>query len=445
MSCRLLKGIVTFFVISNCNIALGNTYPLQCPGIFSETPENSFSLVEKLKEFDQIIGFIKENWSNRKIHENLDGFLLEQKAVEFRNKLLESIHSEEAYYRELEKFTTQLHDGHLYFIFDSKIRNSPSMKIDWSTSGLTIQKVKEGYAIIRCDAPCSGIKVPALISSIDETPIHHWVEERAELMAGSTPHARSYQALSEFLNLSTPQYLGKAEKISYLNEGKVIEYKLKWTEKAQDSECMKIKVEDDTLIIKFKSFTCPGNDKRDAVGFEKMIVDALSKLNPKSLILDLRDNPGGWDDYIQLLYSLFIKETSPWQGLSYMKNGIFSEEFHSNISPYNNPLLEYLKNVEIKVLTNSGCGSSCDVLAAILKDSKRARIYGEKTQGYCGDGTYFEVPGKYKLRVPNAICYRTSGESFEGKGIEPDFQYTPDLDGFINERDPLLAFAMSQK
>lgn len=143
--------------------------------------------------------------------------------------------------------------------------------------------------------------------------------------------------------------------------------------------------------------------------FEKQI-NTLKEQGMKSLIIDLRSNPGGALDSVTEMCDILLPEGTITTVKD--KNGK-SEEYKSDKDELDMPIC---------VLINSESASASEVMAGALKDFNKATLIGEKSFGKgvvqgifdLGDGTGF------KLTV--AKYYTPSGVCIDGTGIEPDIE-----------------------
>lgn len=130
------------------------------------------------------------------------------------------------------------------------------------------------------------------------------------------------------------------------------------------------------------------------------------------LILDLRDNPGGY-----LSGSIFIASEFLTKGVIVQQEGSsgIKETFSVNRQGK-------LTNIKMVVLVNKGSASASEIVAGALKDYQRATIVGEKT---FGKGTIQEaqdLPGGSGLHVTTARWLLPKGESIDKNGITPDIE-----------------------
>jgi len=161
-------------------------------------------------------------------------------------------------------------------------------------------------------------------------------------------------------------------------------------------------LEKDIGYIRISSFQNP------TVGLLKETLARLVKENDRyleSLVLDLRNNPGGVLDGAVDVANLFIDK----KGLVVYTEGRIPS---SNIKFKTEP-------GDI-MLINKGSASASEIVAGALQDHKRAVIMGSTSFGKGSVQTIIELEGGYGLKVTTARYYTPSGRSIQAKGIEPD-------------------------
>ena len=168
-------------------------------------------------------------------------------------------------------------------------------------------------------------------------------------------------------------------------------------------------LEKDIGYIRISSFQNP------TVGLLKETLARLVKENDRyleSLVLDLRNNPGGVLDGAVDVANLFIDK----KGLVVYTEGRIPS---SNIKFKTEPG-DIMLNSPIVVLINKGSASASEIVAGALQDHKRAVIMGSTSFGKGSVQTIIELKGGYGLKVTTARYYTPSGRSIQAKGIEPD-------------------------
>jgi len=148
-----------------------------------------------------------------------------------------------------------------------------------------------------------------------------------------------------------------------------------------------------------------------------MLTKALSQLEAEgaaSLILDLRNNPGGLLDAAVAVCELFLKKGAL---IVYTKDRSGKEQLRFESSGRN-----YLSFHPLIVLVNKGSASGSEIVAGAVKDNKRGIIIGKTTFGKASVQTVVPMRDQSALRLTTAEYYTPSGASIHGKGIEPDIE-----------------------
>ncbi|MBO5138486.1 MAG: S41 family peptidase [Bacilli bacterium] len=168
----------------------------------------------------------------------------------------------------------------------------------------------------------------------------------------------------------------------------------------------------------------------------KKELDNLEKKSIDSLVIDVRDNPGGHLEQVTKVLSLFMNKKKV---LYQVKENKKKTKFYS----LNNDERKY----KIAVLINSSSASASEILTAAMKESYGAVIVGKKSYG---KGT---VQKEYSLSNGASIKYTTEewltpkGKSINGKGIEPDIDVDLDekyYDSYARDDDNQLQTAINK-
>jgi len=141
------------------------------------------------------------------------------------------------------------------------------------------------------------------------------------------------------------------------------------------------------------------------------------------IILDLRNNPGGFLQASVLVASDFVKS-----GVIVTQESSNGPSEKYNVDKSRNLLLED----KLVVLVNGGSASASEILAGALKEYGRAKLVGEKT---FGKGTV-QAPENYEdgsgLHITIAKWMLPNGKNIHKEGVNPDIEekYVP------NTKDP---------
>lgn len=152
----------------------------------------------------------------------------------------------------------------------------------------------------------------------------------------------------------------------------------------------------------------------------------------RGLVLDLRNNPGGYLDGSVHIASEFLKD-----GLV-----VSQKQSDGSVIPYQVSRAGQLLDIPLVVLVNKGSASASEILAGALKQRERATIVGEKTFGKGSVQTPYELDSGASLHVTTAKWLLPDGTNIDKNGIEPDIAVT--LTDFEATRDAQLAKAIEE-
>jgi carboxyl-terminal processing protease len=153
----------------------------------------------------------------------------------------------------------------------------------------------------------------------------------------------------------------------------------------------------------------------------EQIAGENKKGNVVGVVMDLRNNPGGYLQASVMVASDFLKE------------GVVVSQQSSDGSVQNYSVdksLGRLLNIKLVVLVNGGSASASEILAGALKDYKRAQLVGEKTFGKGTVQQPEDFPDGSGLHVTIAKWLLPNGLNIHGVGVEPNVTvvYTPPTD-----------------
>jgi len=179
---------------------------------------------------------------------------------------------------------------------------------------------------------------------------------------------------------------------------------------------------DKIFVIKITNF----NNDTDGL-FKKAVLEAI-KNNPRGLIIDLRNNPGG---YLETAVNI----ASEWVD----KGIIVSEKFNEQKkNDYNTRGSARLKNFKTVVLVNEGSASASEILAGALSDHKKATIVGEKTFGKGSVQTLEDLPDGSTIKITVAEWLTPNGKNINKEGIKPEIEVKLSVEDFNNNKDPQM-------
>lgn len=146
----------------------------------------------------------------------------------------------------------------------------------------------------------------------------------------------------------------------------------------------------------------------------KEYLEEFKSKNISKLVLDLRDNGGGYLTTLKYIASYFLPDNT------LVMSQVYPDESKEQIQTSGQP---YLNLKKLVVLVNGNTASASEVLTLALKEQRSdVMVIGTKTYG---KGT---VQVSQSFKDGSAIKYTTSkwvspkGEWINGKGIEPDIR-----------------------
>ncbi|MHB1937525.1 MAG: S41 family peptidase [Acidobacteriaceae bacterium] len=185
----------------------------------------------------------------------------------------------------------------------------------------------------------------------------------------------------------------------------------------------------DVGILKLPSF------EFDKPKIDRMIGKARQH---KSLVLDLRGNPGGYTDTLQyLIGACFDKEIKVGDriGKSNHKPMIAKSHYH----PFTGKLV---------VLVDSQSASAAELFARVVQIEKRGTVVGDRSSGSVMEAKQYTYKSGadtviyFGASITEAEIVMTDGKSLEHVGVVPDEVVLPSADDLANGRDPVLAHAV---
>ncbi|PJE58210.1 MAG: S41 family peptidase [Candidatus Portnoybacteria bacterium CG10_big_fil_rev_8_21_14_0_10_36_7] len=163
----------------------------------------------------------------------------------------------------------------------------------------------------------------------------------------------------------------------------------------------------DIAILRLYHFT-----ENSTFEFNKAI-QQIVKAKVKGVILDLRNNPGGYLESSVEIASHFLD-----------KNALVVKESYTDGREDQFVSKGYgeFANIPTVVLTNQGSASAAEILAGALRDQKNIKLIGEKTFGKGSVQQLFQLNDTSSLKITIAKWLTPSGKSISDEGLIPDIE-----------------------
>jgi carboxyl-terminal processing protease len=206
----------------------------------------------------------------------------------------------------------------------------------------------------------------------------------------------------------------------------------------KDNNPKEIKIVRDTISV--KSVKLEVKDQEIALlKISKFGDDTTSEMNKaavqivankyRGIILDLRNNPGGYLEAAVDMSSKFIPEG---------ETVVSEEERGGGKKEYKARGNDILNGIPVVILVNGGSASASEIMAGALRDDLGAQLVGKKTFGKGSVQQLEKLTGGSSLRVTIARWLTPGGEYIMEKGLEPNIDVELTDEDYNLDRDPQL-------
>ena len=161
---------------------------------------------------------------------------------------------------------------------------------------------------------------------------------------------------------------------------------------------------------------------------QKMAQEFAGK-NVNKVILDLRNNGGGYVSAAQDLLSLWLDS---------QKILIQKSKHEGNTTNSTSGGKAILKDMKTIVLVNGSTASASEIVAGALQDYEKATVVGEQTYGKGVVQRLFELSSGATLKVTTAEWFTPKDRSINLTGIKPDVEVERTYEDINSMRDPQL-------
>lgn len=152
----------------------------------------------------------------------------------------------------------------------------------------------------------------------------------------------------------------------------------------------------------------------------------------KSLILDVRQNPGGLVTEATKLASRFIGSDKE---VVMVKSKNFSTPQKTEEAPYT-------VDIPVVILTDHNSASAAEILAGALKSHKKATVIGDVTYGKGLIQNTYKVDSESALIITVSEYTTIEGEAINGKGIKPNLEVSNSPEDLLKGIDTQLEKSM---
>lgn len=181
-------------------------------------------------------------------------------------------------------------------------------------------------------------------------------------------------------------------------------------------------------VIKLSTF-----QENTSSEFSKVARTALAK-NPKALIIDLRNNPGGYLEAAVSVASHWLTEGAVVKEV--FRDHTTEEGVITDIQPR--------LTVPTYILINKGSASASEILAGALQDNGKAVLIGETSFGKGSVQDYENLPDGSAIKITIAKWLTPKGRQINEVGIPPDIKVEMKAEDFDQNKDPQMERALQE-
>lgn len=187
---------------------------------------------------------------------------------------------------------------------------------------------------------------------------------------------------------------------------KILDFTVKREEITTESVISKL-LDNGTLYVQITNFA-----EKTGADFEKAVDEGISK-GAKSLIIDLRNNPGGLLTSVKQVADKLLPESTIMKIVDSKGKETIEKASGKGI------------DLPIVVLINKGSASASEVLSVALHDNKKATLVGEKSFGKGIIQSIFPINNGGKtegIKMTVAEYFGPNGTKIHKVGLEPDYK-----------------------
>ena len=158
------------------------------------------------------------------------------------------------------------------------------------------------------------------------------------------------------------------------------------------------------------------------------------KSGARGIVLDLRNNPGGYLKVSQDIAGWFLKKgdtVAIEDFLGKKEKNIYKAQGNAKLADY-----------PIVILINGGSASAAEILAGALRDNRGIILIGEKSFGKGSVQELEDLKDGSSLKITVANWLTPKGNLISDKGLEPDIKVEITDKNIEEEKDPQLDKAL---
>lgn len=264
----------------------------------------------------------------------------------------------------------------------------------------------------------AGIKAGDAIVAVDTKPTDGWtLQETVDKIRG--PKGTPVTITIVHKDGKTPA------DITITRDTITVKSVLGWVKKAKDVDNVNLQNSSlaDTSVMYLRLSQFGDNTNTDWQNLVNSLQSQMKNNNVKGIILDLRNNPGGYLTDATFIAGEFLPQGTPV---------VLEEEASGDRTTLSVSRKGQLidSSLPIVVLLNKGSASASEIVAGALRDNHRAKLVGDTSFGKGTIQQALDLGGGAGLHVTIAKWLTPNGTWVHGKGL------TPDVSVSLDDKDP---------
>ena len=314
------------------------------------------------------------------------------------------------------------YDDQFSAFLEPEINTMASEDLSGSFGGVGVElEIKNGYLTIVAPIPDTpgdkaGLLAGDMITAIDGEDNSTWtIIESVSKMRGQ---------INTTVRLSI---------LRILDDGEIKEFDVDIKRALIDVESVKWELlEGDIAYMKIRNFAADTNAEWDRV------VTEIVAAQPKALILDLRNNAGGYITAAVHMVSEFVSGGK-----------VITQDFGQGDKRIMRVTGEgRLFDIPMVILINRGTASSSEMVTGALQDYERATVIGVNSYGKGVIQEIFSIDlgdkGEASVRIVTARWYTPNDRWVQDDGLEPDIEVKTTMEQYEQGIDPVMERAIEE-
>ncbi|OGK55873.1 hypothetical protein A3J15_03995 [Candidatus Roizmanbacteria bacterium RIFCSPLOWO2_02_FULL_38_10] len=306
----------------------------------------------------------------------------------------DKINYQKMYYGAIKGMVSALDDPYTVFLTPDENKASKDDLVGLFEGIGTQLGLKNGEIVIiaplkKSPAEAAGLRAGDIIKKVDGQSTANW---------------SLFQAVSKIRGK-------RGTKVNLTLTRKEKEFSVEITRQEIKVSSVEIEYDKDIALLRLTRFGEDTNNQWDNAVSE--INDKWNQGKIKALILDLRDNPGGYLDSSVYVTSEFLAEEQ-----LIVKQEYYDKRSENHVVKRQGKLL----SIPLYVLINKGSASASEIVAGSLRDHKRAKLIGETTFGKGSIQEALDLNQGAGLHVTIAKWILPNGDWINSKGVSPDIK-----------------------